>query len=81
MNKSRRKEINDNLITLIKLKNNYEMILSNEEDSYDNIPENLQSSSRAIESEDAIDSLNEAIDCLQKAIDNIDNAIDFLSEI
>lgn len=41
-----------------------ESVLYDEEDAYDNTPENLQESCRAMESEEAIDSLNEAIDLL-----------------
>ena len=41
-----------------------ESVLFDEEDAYDNIPENLQGSWRAMESEDAIDALNDAIDLL-----------------
>ena len=41
-----------------------EEVLYAEEDAYDNIPENLQGSWRAEESEEAIDALNDAIDLL-----------------
>ena len=41
-----------------------EDVLYDEEDAYDNIPENLQGSWRAMESEDAIDTLNDASDLL-----------------
>ena len=41
-----------------------EDVLYAEEDAYDNIPENLQGSWRAEESEEAIDALNDAIDFL-----------------
>ena len=41
-----------------------EEVLYAEEDAYDNIPENLQGSWRAEESEEAIDALNDAIELL-----------------
>ena len=51
-----------------------ENVLYNEEDAYDNIPENLQSSWRAEESEEAIDVLTEAIDLLTdlQSAENVD---------
>ena len=50
-----------------------ESVLYDEEDAYDNTPENLQGSWRAMESEDAIDALNEAIDAITE-IQNTDGA-------
>ena len=41
-----------------------EEVLYAEEDAYDSIPENLQGSWRAEESEEAIDALNDAIELL-----------------
>ena len=40
-----------------------------EQDYYDNIPENLQYSQRAEDSEAAIDNLDEALDLLNEAYD------------
>ena len=70
MNKSRRKiskkaigmlEMGDSIDEVLNL---LEDVLYDEEDAYDNIPENLQGSWRAMESEDAIDTLNDASDLL-----------------
>ena len=69
-----------------------EDVLYTEEAAYDNIPENLQGSWRAEESEEAIDVLNDAIDLLtglqiSEAIngdeteDKIQEAIGYLEEI
>ena len=69
-----------------------ESVLYDEEDAYDNTPENLQGSWRAMESEDAIDALNEAIDLLtdiqsasdadaDETEDKIQEAIDALEGI
>lgn len=65
MNKARRKEIQKvirNIETLI------QCILSEEQESFDNMPENLQGSWRGTESEDAQGSLESAIDALEEAI-------------
>ena len=74
MNKQRRKLITENINLLENIKSNIEDILSDEEFSFDNMPENLQCSLRGEESENAIDLLNDAID-------NIENCIDSLNEI
>ena len=70
MNKARRKmiqkaidifEMGDSLEKVLAI---LEDVLYAEEDAYDNIPENLQGSWRAEESEEAIDALNDAIELL-----------------
>lgn len=69
-----------------------EDVLYDEEDAYDNIPENLQGSWRASESEEAIDALTDAIELLtdiqnaedvaeNETEDKIKEAIDFLEGI
>ena len=70
MNKARRKLI-QKAINVLEMGNDadqalaiLEDVLYAEEDAYDNIPENLQGSLRAEESEEAIDALNDAIDLL-----------------
>lgn len=46
-----------------------EDIKSEEEDAFDNMPENLQSSVRGMESEEAIDMLEEALGYLEEILD------------
>lgn len=82
MNNKRRKEIETIVQRLNNIKDNlYDSkaglngILSDEEMYYDNIPENLQSSMRAIDSEDAISALEEAIDCIDSAIDELESIV------
>lgn len=53
------------------IKDNIERILSDEEDAFDNMPENLQYSERGENSQDAMDLLNEAISSLEDALDNL----------
>lgn len=81
MNKTRRKELmnvidalqiiadKDDLYDVI---NDLENIRDEEEDYYDNIPENLQSSRRASDSEDAIEALNDALDLMDEAYESDD---------
>ena len=71
MNKNRRKMI-ENIITMLdKAKVSLEDVLSEEEDYFNNMPENLQGSIRGTESEEAIDMLSEAVDNLNNCIDNL----------
>lgn len=75
MNRERRKRINKVKVILMdealleNALNELEDILMDEEDSYGCIPENLQSSRRAEESEEAIDILNDAVDMINEYLD------------
>lgn len=73
MNNDRRKEIDKIVIIIENAKSQIDNILSDEEFSFDNMPEGLQSSDRGMQSEEAIENL-------QEAIDKIDEAIDFLND-
>jgi predicted RNase H-like HicB family nuclease len=100
MNKLRRKELSNVIEELNKIQDRddlYDCIMTldsikdDEQDYYDNIPENLQYSQRAEDSEEAIENLEEALDLLndvydeeefnknnesiQEAIDKIEEAI------
>ena len=98
MNNARRKMIREAIDILEMRKGTdhaldiLENVLYNEEDAYDNIPENLQSSWRAMDSEEAIDALNDAIELLtelqsaegvdeDETEDKIQEAIGCLEEI
>lgn len=93
MNKNRRKKIQDTRSKMIIQERNGENIqdyidslqeiLDEEQDSYDNIPENLLSSMRAEESEDAIDNLEEAIELMENnaSEESVENAIQILINI
>ena len=99
MNKARRKELADVIRSLGMVQDkddlysiiyDLESIKSDEEDYYDNIPENLQYSQRAEDSEQAIENMDDALDLLndvyeadefnkddesiQEAIDKIEDA-------
>ena len=75
MNKARRKELSKVVseLNIIKDKdalydciNTLESIRDDEQDYYDNIPENLQYSQRAEDSEAAIENIEEALDLLNE---------------
>ena len=78
MNKARRKELSDVIRGLNTIQdkddlyswiNTLDNIKDDEQDYYDNIPENLQYSQRAEDSEEAIEQLEEALDLLNEAYD------------
>ena len=65
MNKTRRKEIQKSIGDI---RDVLQGILEDERESYDNMPEGLQSSENGIASEDAQENLEAAIDALEEAI-------------
>ena len=86
MNKTRRKELSEVVRALSAVKdkddlysiiNELDSIKDDEQDYYDNIPENLQYSQRAEDSEQAIDNMDEALDLLNEAYnaDEFDNEL------
>ena len=72
MNKERRMKIANIIKEIDNVRNNLQEILSEEESVFDNMPENLQSSMRGEESEEAIDYMSEAIESLESAIEQLE---------
>ena len=75
MNNERRKKIREWLKRAGILKRELELICSEEEMSYDMMPENLQGTINGMNSEEAIDKMNEAIDYLNDATDAVEEII------
>lgn len=73
MNKDRRSKISNAIKTLYGVIDNLSSILSDEENAFYNMPENLQYSMRGEESEEAISIISEAIDSLQNTCDNLED--------
>lgn len=69
MNRDRRRQLRQWITKAEELKSEMEEILWDEQNYYDNIPENLQYSSRAENSEEAISNMEETIEILSEAID------------
>ena len=65
MNNERRKKIEKLINQLNLLKRELQEVLDDEQFSFDNMPENLQSSMRGMISEEAIEYLQEAVDALE----------------
>lgn len=71
MNKKRREQIYAVISQLKINEDRLRTILAEEENAFDSMPENLQSSLRGEESEEAIDILTDAVDDLSKIIDKL----------
>lgn len=71
MNKQRRREIIEVIKRIEKIVSS---ILSDEEEAFDNMPENLQNSERGDISQDAQDNLSCAVDSLEEAISYLEEA-------
>lgn len=74
MNNEQRKQLKNWIIKMEGLKTELENYLNNEQEKFDNIPENLQGSQRAQDSEDAIG-------CMEEAIELFDEIISIIEEI
>lgn len=72
MNREQRKQLRDWIKKVEEIKDKLEEYLCEEQDKFDNIPENLQGSLRAQDSEEAIGKMEEAIECLEEAISIIE---------
>lgn len=68
MNKQRKQKIKEVRQQIESCKNDLQIILDEEQDYFDNMPENLQGSIRGSDSEDAIDTLESCIDELDEIV-------------
>ena len=71
MNKKRRALIKHQLNLIESVKDELQNILFEEEYSYDNLPDNLKSSFKGEESEEAIDTLSDIISGLEDCIEEL----------
>lgn len=75
MNKQRREDLRGVLSLLTNAIGIVQRVCDKEEDCIDSYPENLQSSERYEQMEDAVDNLNEALEKLGEAKENIQAAL------
>lgn len=73
MNMKRRKKLESVAERIAELSEELEMIQAEEQEYYDNVPENLQSSQRYEDSEEAIGMMETAIDYLNDAVDELED--------
>lgn len=75
MNNKRRQQLKEWIKSMEQKKRELERILSDEEDYFDMMPENLQSSMNGMNSEEAIDKMNDAVVCIEEAVEAIEEII------
>ena len=73
MNKQRRTEIANIVTELEILKERLDKVLSEEQDVFDNMPENLQYSMRGEESQEAIDNMDGAMSDFENVISQLED--------
>ena len=73
MNKQTRVEIASIKRDIDIIKGNLQKVLDEEQESFDNMPEVLQSSERGMNSENSIDIMEETLDILDDAINNLNS--------
>lgn len=71
MNRIRRKALAEIQAKIEELQNDLQVLLEEEEEYRDNMPENLQGSERYEKADTACDNISSALDGLQEAIDYI----------
>lgn len=75
MNNQRRKQLRGVIETLNIMKDSIESVRDEEQETFDNMPENLQMSERAMTSENAIEALEEALDSLDNVLDRLEEVL------
>lgn len=75
MNKERRRRLREVRKSLCYAYDEVEAVLDEEDETRDNMPENLQYSERYEESEEASEKMSEVADLIQEAIDAIEEII------
>lgn len=75
MNNKRRQQLKEWIKRLEAIKNELESICSDEEDSFEMMPEGLKGTLNGMNSEEAIDKMNDAIVCIEEAVESIEGVI------
>lgn len=75
MNNLRRKELRRIIESFKDEKQKLDIVINNEQDSFDNLTDSLQQTMRGQQMEEYIDKMNEAIVCIEDAIELIEEII------
>lgn len=76
MNKQRRKQLDEVSYRLDYIAEELALIMQDEEEAFNNIPDSLSETERYARAETAVEALQEAADALVETIDRIREAID-----
>ena len=75
MNKNRRQQLREWIKRIEAIKSELESICSDEEDSFEMMPEGFKGTTNGMNSEEAIDKMNDAIICIEEAVETIEEII------
>lgn len=75
MNNKRRQLLKAWIKSIEQIKRDLERILSDEEDSFEMMPEGIKGTLNGMNSEEAMDKMNEAIVCIEEAVEVIEEII------
>lgn len=75
MNKNRRQQLREWIKRIEAIKSELESICSEEEESFDMMPEGLKGTANGMNSEEAIDKMNDAIVGIEEAVEAIEEII------
>lgn len=75
MNNKRRQQLKEWIKRIEIVKSELESICSDEEDSFEMMPEGLKGTLNGMNSEEAIDKMNDAIICVEEAVEAIEEII------
>ena len=75
MNNNRRKQLKIWINKIGAIKNELETICSDEECSFDMMPDGIKGTLNGMNSEEAIDKMNDAIVCMEEAVELIEEII------
>ena len=76
MNNARRKKLNTILEQIVEIHTALEEVKDEEQEYFDNIPENFQSSERYEKAENAVAALDDALSMFDDIADNIETALE-----
>jgi hypothetical protein len=75
MNNKRRQQLKEWIKSIEQKKRELEKICSDEEDSFEMMPEGLKGTLNGMNSEEAIDKMNDAIVCIEEAVEAVEEII------
>lgn len=76
MNNARRKNLTNIRARIEELKSDLELLLEEEQEAFDNMPESIQYSDRGETMEEGISALEDAVSSLEESMEYIDTAIE-----
>lgn len=76
MNKARKEEIERIVLQLGVLRDELELVMGEEQEAFDNLPEGIQTSERGERMGENVDAIEEAVNHIVESIDILDDMLD-----